>query len=325
MRLLITSDLHFNDKAMDRYRFGLFEWLAKEQRKRQTDALFILGDLTENKDRHPATLVNKVVEGLRLLRPPIYILRGNHDGIDPTCPYFKFLNAVEGVTFVLKTQTVHNGRFGMLPHCRDQSELNNNCTLLPKGLVAIFGHNTFEGAIAETGASLSGLRLAPIESLRPGAVWAGDIHRPQRVGRLLNYVGSPYHVRFGDDFNPRVVLLVDGFPKNLRFEAPRKWSLAINDATDLEGMEMREGDQVKIEITIPPEGAVDWAERKRAVLDMCKRLGVEVFGCTLKMPPRRAITRQATKTSKPVDILKEFCRNEKVPTEIASVGYALIE
>jgi hypothetical protein len=60
-------------------------------------------------------------------------------------------------------------------------------------------------------------------------------------------------------------------------------------------------------------------------LAKCQQMEVEVFGCTLKLPPRKAIQRQATKTHSPVDVLKEFCRNEGVPTDLANVGFALIE
>lgn len=326
MAYLVTSDLHFNDKAMDGYRFGIFKWLANEQRKHKTEAVFILGDLTENKDRHSSALVNRVVEGLQLLKPPIYILRGNHDGIDPNRPYFKFLNAIEGVRFVISPEVVHEGIFGMIPHCESQEALVKSCTQIPPGLEAIFVHNTFEGAVAETGARLSGLSLSAVENRRPEAIWAGDIHRPQRLGRLLAYVGSPYHVRFGDDFNPRVLFVDGARTTNLHFEAPRKWSLVIRGAKDLHGdLGLHPGDQVKIEIQLPAEGAVDAAKIKREVLAECKLAKLEVFGCALKLPPRKAITRQAVKTSTHVDVLKEFIRNEGVPANYADVGYALIE
>src|SRR5882724_7118261 len=100
MKWLLTSDLHLSDKPRDAYRFGLFPWLAKQQKAHNVDAIFILGDLTENKDRHSAKLVNQTIESLLTLRPPVYILRGNHDGIDPGSPFFKFVNSIEGIKLI---------------------------------------------------------------------------------------------------------------------------------------------------------------------------------------------------------------------------------
>lgn len=324
IRGLLTADLHLTDKARDAYRFGLFDWLAKQQAKLRPTATYILGDLTDSKDRHSSVLVNKLVDGLNVLQRPIFILKGNHDYIDPDNPFFGFLSHIEGLIFVNKVMEAQDGVW-MIPHCGTQAELDAACKQVPKNPDVIMLHGAFEGAIAETGARLSGFSLSPVENREPGAIWAGDIHRPQRVGRLLTYVGSPYHVRFGDDFNPRVLFVDGSKTTNLHFAAPRKWSLSINDPADLETMGLRPGDQVKIEIQLRAEAAMDAAKVKRTVLAECKRIGVEVFGCVLKLPPRKAITRQATKISTPADVLKEFCRNEGVPAEYTDAGFAMIE
>lgn len=325
MRILQTSDLHLTDKPRDRYRFGLFDWLLKQQRAHSPDATFVLGDLTDSKNHHSAELVNRAVDGFARLKPPVFILKGNHDYTDPNQPYFGFLNHLEGIHFITKVTEVLPGVW-MIPHCGTQQELDAACDRIATKPVAVCLHGCFEGAIAETGARLAGLSVAPVEKLKPGAVWAGDIHKPQRVGRLLTYVGSPYHVRFGDHFNPRVLLSdQQGKSRDLHFDAPYKWSVTITQAAELKELNAREGDQIKVEVIIPPEGAATWAETKRSVLNTCKKLGLEVFGCTLKMPPRKAIQRQAVKTHSAHDVLTEFCRNEGVPDELANVGHALIE
>ena len=79
MTWLFASDLHLSDRPKDRYRFGLFKWLAEQQQKHQITATFILGDITDRKDNHSAVLVNKTVNSLLTLKPPVYILKGNHD------------------------------------------------------------------------------------------------------------------------------------------------------------------------------------------------------------------------------------------------------
>ncbi|RPI87194.1 MAG: hypothetical protein EHM40_23155, partial [Chloroflexi bacterium] len=83
MTWLVTSDLHLTDRPRDAHRFGLFKWLAKKQRKHGVKATFILGDITDKKDNHSSALVNRVVNELTQLEPPVYVLKGNHDFIDP--------------------------------------------------------------------------------------------------------------------------------------------------------------------------------------------------------------------------------------------------
>src|SRR5688572_10512164 len=224
MRWLLTSDLHLSDKPRDEYRFELFPWLAKQQTTQKVTHTFILGDLTENKDRHSAKLVNRTIEELSRLKPPIYILRGNHDGVDPTNPFFGFLNAVEGFNFIIEPEEVLPGVF-MIPHQRTQKLLDAACKTVKRTkqqeVLHLMVHQTFDGAQAETGARLSGLSPLLIELLRPRACWAGDVHKPQQNGPVM-YLGAPYHVRFGDNYQPRVVLADKDDTKNLHFESPRK-------------------------------------------------------------------------------------------------------
>lgn len=324
MRILLASDLHLTDKARDRYRFGLFKWLAKQQQEYKPDATFILGDLTDSKNHHSAELTNGMVDGFRLLKPPVYVLMGNHDFTDREMPFFKFLSHIPGITFVTEVTQVMPGIW-MVPFCANDKELAEACGKITTRPKAVCVHGLFEGAIAETGARLSGLSLSPVEQLKPGAIWAGDIHRPQRVGSLLTYVGAPYHVRFGDDFTPRVLLTTDLKGKDLYYPAPRKYSLVIKDAGDLDAVGAMQGDQVKIEVKLTREGVATWAETKRDVLAKCKASGWEVFGLTISMPPRKAIQRQAVKTTVPQDVVREFCRNEGVSAELQDAGLALIE
>ena len=90
---LLTSDIHHTSRAADAYRWDLWPWAREQITKNRLKALFILGDLTDNKDAHPAELVNRLVDEIQQTAKlcPIYILKGNHDFIDPTTPFFKFI------------------------------------------------------------------------------------------------------------------------------------------------------------------------------------------------------------------------------------------
>ena len=69
----LIVDTHFTDNQRDAYRFGIFDWIVKQQRDKPVAATFFAGDLCDAKDRHSATLVNRVVAGLTKLKPPVYI------------------------------------------------------------------------------------------------------------------------------------------------------------------------------------------------------------------------------------------------------------
>ena len=273
----IIGDLHLTDRAQDAYRFGIFEWIRKRQVKTQPAATFLLGDLTDSKDRHSATLVNQIVSGLVSLKPPVYILKGNHDYTDPKNPFFKFLNHIEGLRFVTEPTVIKAGKsLAMIPHYRSQNDFDDAVRLCASNDPSTYlAHNTFEGALAESGVRLSGLSASLIESFKPPlGVYAGDVHRPQTQG-IVTYVGCPYHVRFGDDFEPRCIeVSKSGDESYPYFDAPRKWSLKVRGPENIiNNPDLMEGDQVKLTIELAREESVEWKRIKQDLLAACKENG----------------------------------------------------
>lgn len=320
---LVTSDLHLSDKPRDKYRFGLFDWLYAQQKIHKPRATFILGDLTEAKDRHSSSLVNQIVDGLTSLEPPVFILRGNHDGLDQSTPFFKFINNMDGISFICSHTQVPllDYRISMIPHQLSQVELDIECRRIQPGW-GVFLHNTFQGVIAETGAVMSGLSASLIAEAKPRWCWAGDVHKPQQCGPVA-YVGSPYAVRFGDDFTPRVLLLDDsGATKDLHFPAPKKAVLKIRDAGEIEGMGLVKGDQVKVTLELTREEVVQWASHKEHVLAACRNLGLEVYGVELQVAAnkRERIKLKVPTGKTPEEYFKGFCVAEQVPAQMKATG-----
>lgn len=326
MTWLITSDIHLSDRPRDAYRFGLFKWLAEQQNKYNVEATFILGDLTQEKDNHSATLVNRAIDEIATLKPPVYALRGNHDGIDPNTPYFRFINLVDGLSFACNPVMDNNLCVALIPHCRNQTEFDQACKII-KPNSAVMCHQTFDGAIAETGARLSGLKTAALEAKRPWVVWAGDIHKPQQQG-IVTYVGSPYHVRFGDEFDPRVILVTDRKQQNLYFDCPRKWVLHIRSANELQQHDdLKKGDQVKINLGLKREDAVDWVKHRRTVYDVCNDLGLEIFGIDLKLIGPKAEERRyhGKQAITPTEVFSDFCQHEGLSNALRTTGQHFID
>ena len=277
MTWLLTSDLHVTDRPKDEYRWGLFEWLAKMQRRHVVDYTFILGDLTDKKDNHPSALVNRVIDGLSQLKPPVYILMGNHDYIAHVRPFFKFLNCIEGLHFVAEPTFLRDLGLSMIPHMPDQAHFDAACDQMPQNS-ALMCHATITGASSETGMPLTGLSASPIRRFRRSAMWAGDVHRPQTLKCGLTYVGSPFRIRFGDDFTPRVLLVDEktGKSTDLHFQCLQKHGLHIKKPEDILAVDLRRGDQVKIDIELGREDLVGWATIKARILSICQERGVEV-------------------------------------------------
>lgn len=198
---LITGDLHLNDNPRDLYRHGfvatvLFDML----RQHKPDRLVILGDLTEEKDRHSAWLVNKIVDHFRKLLarvPEVVIVRGNHDYLDEGNPFFGFLGNFEGLDFISKPW-IDDDDVLWLPHTVNYKR---DWAKLERGLIA-YTHNTFDDFKFQQ-------HGIPLEAIPADRIISGDIHIPHEVGNLT-YVGAPYRVNFGDDYEPRVLLRKGG-------------------------------------------------------------------------------------------------------------------
>jgi len=327
----LCGDLHLTDRAQDAYRFGIFDWIRRQQEKHPVAATFLAGDITDQKDRHSATLVNKIVSGLLKLQPPVYIVMGNHDYRNPKNPFFKFLNHIEGIKFITSPHLVNfKTPIALIPHYRTQAEFNQAIKSVTwnQNPAAFLVHQTFDGAIAESGVRLSGLSASLVESFKPPlGVYAGDVHRPQSQGQVT-YLGCPYHIRFGDDFTPRVLWVAkNGQVVNRCFSAPYKWTLTVHDADDvLNNNQLREGDQVKLTIQITREEAIDWKRIKQGVLDACKELKLEVFGAKVEVQTIQSIRLHLNeKRMEHVQILEQFCKAEKLPDTIKKTGKEILD
>ena len=329
MRWLVSSDLHLTDRPRDAHRFGIFGFLAKQQRKHGVTATFILGDITDKKDNHSASLVNRIVNELTQLAPPVYVLKGNHDFIDPNNPFFGFLNCIDGLRFVTKPTYLKDLGVVMIPHQPNQAAFDEACKVIPTNAAGVMLHATLEGAIAESGRHLSGLQWPLTHSKSLGrVVLAGDIHRPQRLANGVTYVGAPYTVRFGDDFDPRVLLVRDGKLQDLHYDCPRKWVLNVRDAEELGRSKARTGDQVKVRLELAREEAVEWKTHKQAILDTCKEMGLEVFGVELIVNTNSRIERIAvepSRTKTPAEVVAAFCKAENTASNIKRAGLELLD
>lgn len=335
MSILIFTDLHFTNRPRDAYRFGLFDFIIEKIEQHKPSLALILGDLTDEKDNHASRLVNRIVAGLTRIANlvPVVILKGNHDYYaDPASPFFGFLNEMENIKFVLdpETYTTKSGKnLFLIPHLHNEEDWDN--LKADKRPDYAFIHQTVTGAISESGRRLDGFSLAPLKRLKC-PVYGGDVHKPHTIGPV-EYVGPPYHVKFGDDFNARCLLLDEktGKTKNLRFKCPRKWSITVGDPDELFELDyLREGDQTKITVDLTREELIEWSSIKERTARAAAELKLDVYGIELRTEKAgkrdaEGEEKKVLKDKSPKEILLNFCKAEKVPSNIRSVGVKLLE
>lgn len=294
-------------------------------------SLIILGDLTDAKDYHPAQLVNRVVHSFQLLRKAhpelrIYLLRGNHDYLKDGHMFFEFLGAL-GVQVITKPtdDSVDEAAY-FLPYSKAPAAEWQGLDFTHYRW--LFMHQTVKGAISSNGQEMDGEALPPLNA---GKVYSGDIHVPQRVGPV-EYVGSPYHVHFGDAFTPRCIALDhDGRAFDLHYPAPRRVTIdadnAYGDFIDRLG-EMSKGDQVKVRLHLDEAVKHEWQEQRRFVIKCCAGAGVELHGLELKVGKtrRRIGARKIMSGAKtPAEMLYNFVKRDDLGGDLYDIGMEIIE
>jgi len=334
---LITSDLHFTDKPRDAYRFKLFPWIEEQVVKHKVDYVLVLGDLTDAKDRHSAALVNQIVDHTASLskKARTFFLRGNHDGLDPDHPFFRFFNQMPFLAFIVQPEQVKLANFSdaktadvlFLPHSRDTKKDWHGINM--SRFDYVFLHQTLKGALSENGMVLDGIAASAFKEVKRAA-FSGDIHVPQRIGPV-EYVGSPYHVHFGDSFEPRVVLLKEGEGRNLRFPAVRKHALRLRVPEDIaKHTELRKGDQVKVKLVLRRSEFSDWLALRRRVVDICQRLGLDLHGVEVEELKRKQLQGEQSipaplPSARPQDAFARYCQRERIEEDLAKAGLAFLD
>jgi len=260
--LIMTGDIHLKENELDSYRWGIFKWLRDQVAKYEAHEVLLLGDVTERKEGHSAKLVNRLyreIDGLSHAAKVIWLM-GNHDYLaDSNSPFFEFLSN-DRVTYI-KTPGMMELSVGKATFVPAGVKWNFKLHEFPY----VFTHATFTGAKAENGTLMTGVDPAVIKDYK-GVVYSGDIHVPQDLRNNLTYVGAPYHVRFGDNYTPRCLLLTDdGEEQDLHFPAPRKLTLNIIKPDDLLKERVRAGDHVKIRCHLRRADIVLWKQYREDI------------------------------------------------------------
>jgi hypothetical protein len=341
MRTLVTADLHLSANPRDRYRHIILRRLVKQAAELGVTQTFILGDLTEEKDRHSDWLTNKVVDHVKRFAElgPVYIDQGNHDySSDPDMPFFHFLRHLPGVRWIGKPTAFSAdglGRVLFLPHTRD---FKKEWKGIPFDDYAfIFAHGTFERTRLGHGRTVEA-GIPPEVFPRSARVVSGDVHIPQAVGQIT-YVGAPYTIDFGDDYAARVLILdggdqvrdgvsKGGFVKWKRTPVKVKSVPVLGPQKRLvdfgasDQSVLNAGDILKIRVEIKRSKAAEWPKRRDEARAWALKAGYKVHAIqpvivedkTSKAKIRRAEIKSDQQ------VMKEFAQHRGIDERMRTYG-----
>jgi hypothetical protein len=339
---LITADIHMTENPRDSHRWGLFSWLADEAAKNAVDQVLILGDLTDKKDRHPSSLVNRFCDGLAELAETcdVHILKGNHDHLDAGSPFFRFVAGFPRVSFYTDPAIAQLTIAGqsvsclMLPCTVDPEVDWELLTRGPGHLAAhryIFTHQTFVGAQRENGTrSDSGVPASIFKDHGfKGEAFSGDIHVPQRIGGI-EYVGAPYRIDFGDSYMPRVLLIDNkGRKSNLRFPCPDKHLIEISADGEIAGTEgIKPGDQVKVRAILKRADLPLWPGLQKNIRDMAEKGKWVLYGPELRRSdedkPAEARAQVRPRRMDPIELVLDYGKRNELDETLLEIGVAIL-
>jgi len=332
---LITADLHLIDGVREEYRWKIFPWLVEIGKREFCDSLYILGDIGDRKDHHPGSFVNRLISNFRLLLKVfknIVVVKGNHDyDKDELTPFFDFISAIPNIQFVGEPTVIDGSLF--LPHTRARVRKWNSFNLDKYSYVYL--HTTVLGAkIHDSGYTIKeGFSIGDFKSFKNTMFISGDIHIPQNMSSNFMYVGSPYPIRFGDEYQGRVLLIKDEKATSINYNSLRKhiWKIKVKADSDirqqLDKYKWNVGDYVKVEISLHPSEFYEYQGFRKYVSEFCKKNKLVL--CSTEMKPIKSTrgTMRKTTTMRGVradSILKEFCKQQKLSGEQLEIGKELL-
>lgn len=329
-RTLVTADLHLSSNLRDRYRVKILKRMVKAAQRMGVTETFILGDLTEEKDRHNDWLTNTVVDIIRRFSElgPVIIPQGNHDyNSDPDMPFFQFVRHLPRVQWIGKPTPYEStgcGRVLLLPHTRSYKTEWSGLSF--KGYAHVFAHGTFEHASLGNGRNATGgipLSVFPKDC----SVISGDVHIPHRT-RCVTYVGAPYTVDFGDDYKARCLIIDENGVLSHPIKGPQKrlveFDGSTNEADEVD--HLNEGDILKIRVRVQRKDADRWPEFRDKMRSWAKESGYVVHSIIPDVQEQLGSRVQLTKARVKSDeqIMEEFAADRAMRSGMLKHGMKLL-
>lgn len=330
--MILSADWHITDIPTDEYRWMVFQHLSMMMLDTRDAELFILGDITDRKDRHSGGLVNRLVYEFKKLMEQgaaITCIMGNHDKPLQGPPFWRVLNALQGprgsIRFYDKPMQVRNDELLLLPYADDPATAWKGYDL--SDYECIFMHQLVTGVQTANGRSLENAKMPLLP--RDVKIYAGDIHDPQKIGPV-QYVGAPHYIKFGDRYPCRIIQLNSDYDiiNELMLRPMCKHMINVSSVTELEEIATAPGDQARIRISVSlnhlddwpaeQERIREWAEKRRVTL---ASIEADFLGVGQKVE-RKAVPNFDID---PLDAMGLLGQAEEISEPTMAYGVALLE
>lgn len=331
---VIITDLHLTDNPADEYRWEIWDTARKMLQEYDVENLFILGDMLDKKDRHAAELVNRVTDEVTecARRAQVTILKGNHDYKKERHPFLSFLRHLPNVHFIEEPE-IYVGPTLWLPHTRNPKLAWDALDF--RSVVTIFMHQSVIGSqVSNYYEMKEGLDLKYLhERGFRGRIYSGDIHLPQVIKHKeieLVYIGTQYPVSFGDEFEPRSLVLKGGKEISVPMNTIKRLSVHISNPKELEDLDLKEDDQMKVTLILDRADFSLWHDYKLEVEEFCLEHGVELHDLKLKKKEIKSRTKLKSgkknfKTLTPDEVIRQFARAEGLGKDYLKAGLELMK
>lgn len=290
-KILLFSDIHIHKhkRSEDRLHHCLeaLEWVFQTAVEQKVKDVVFGGDLFQDRsviDVMTYHLTFKVLEKYCSKLTNLWLLLGNHDmwfhdkwDISSVEPF----SAIDGITFIDKpcTLEIAGSKVDFLPYTHEPLD---HLKKLQKGLKNRKEHKTLVAHLAVDGAQLNTLHNTRSdviiehdgEMTRVDAdsftgwdkVWLGHYHGQQKAGPVVEYIGSPLQLNFGEAFQHKHIIvydLEDGKTEYIRNKfSPQHF---IIPESDLDKYDVQKN---FIRLEVSDVGSVDLLELKKEVQRM---------------------------------------------------------
>ena len=220
-RWLLTADLQLhnfpefaslNKNGYNTRLVGLLEGITGLLRTHSPDAIVIAGDIWNNKAALETDLLDLTHSYFQYwkneLVPEIILLLGNHDTAFLSGSIHS-LRQFETYCGVITEATVYKG-VAFSPWRAEQAAIEADLAALAKEHASVLiGHWTVKGAATSSFLAEGGIDpyLPALQTFK--LVLLGDVHKSQRLGTNILYLGSPMQQNFGEEGETKSVWMLD--------------------------------------------------------------------------------------------------------------------
>ena len=155
-------------------------------------------------------------------------------------------------------------------------------------------------------------------------VIAGDIHQPQEAGPLT-YVGSPFNVDFGDEIEPRVLLMKADGLDSIPVSGPQKRLVEARGLKDLMKQKgFRKGDLVKVRVEV--ESYDKWPAALKAIQEWADSAGVVLHQAQplIQNPLAAKVSLEKKATQTDEELLAEYAKKRQLADGYLNTGLKLL-